>query len=69
VFGIRIWKPQRLGNISLPRYFFKTKPVGTATFCLSGTGILTVMHSGSGTRFGPGSNIKCNTKVKKIKKL
>jgi hypothetical protein len=29
---------------------------GTATFCLGGT------------RFGPGSNIKCNTKVK-IQKL
>ncbi len=29
----------------------------TATFCLSGTGI--VMHSGSGTGFGPGYNIKC----------
>ncbi len=33
----------------------------TATFCLSGTG--TVMHSG----FGPGSNVKCYAKVKRIK--
>jgi hypothetical protein len=35
---------------------------GTATFWLSGTG--TVMRSGSGTRFGPRSNIICNIKVK-----
>jgi hypothetical protein len=41
------------------------KTAGTATFCPSGTG--TVMHSGSRTGFGPGSDIKCNTKVKKSK--
>jgi hypothetical protein len=34
-------------------------------FCFSGTG--TVMHSGSETGFGPGSNIKWNLKVKKSK--
>ncbi len=36
-----------------------------AILCLSGTG--TVIHSGSGTGFGQGSNIKCNTKVSKLK--
>jgi hypothetical protein len=39
-----------------------TGTAGTVTFCLSGTG--TVMYSGSGTGIGPGSNIKCDTKVK-----
>jgi hypothetical protein len=39
----------------------------TATFCLCGTG--TEMHFGSGTGFGSVSNIKCNTKVKTVKKF
>jgi hypothetical protein len=38
---------------------------GTATFCLSGSG--TVMNSGFESGFRPGSNIKCNTEVKKSK--
>jgi len=37
----------------------------TAAFCLNGTG--NVMHFGSGSGFGPGSNIKCYTKVKKCR--
>jgi hypothetical protein len=43
------------------------RTAGTVTFCLCGTE--TVMHSGygSGTGFGLGSNIKCNTKVKNLK--
>ncbi len=40
---------------------------GNRNFFLSGTG--TVMHSGFRIGFGPGSNIKYNTKVKKIKNL
>jgi hypothetical protein len=42
-----------------------TETAGTATFCLRVTG--TVMHSVYGTGFEPGSNIKCNTKVKNLK--
>jgi hypothetical protein len=40
---------------------------GTEAFCLSGMGA--VMHSSSryGSGFGPGSNIKSNTKVKSQK--
>jgi len=37
----------------------------TPTFFLCGTG--TGMHCGSGTGYRPGSNMKCNTKVKKSK--
>ncbi len=40
-----------------------TGTAGTATFYFSRTGA--VMQSGSETRFGPRSNTKCNTKVKK----
>jgi hypothetical protein len=38
---------------------------GTVNFGLSGT--RTVMRSGSGTGFGLGSNIKCNTNIKNKK--
>ncbi len=43
----------------------RTGTAGTTTFCCSGTGTATGMHRG--TVFGSESNIKWNTKVKKIK--
>jgi hypothetical protein len=42
-----------------------TGTAGTVTFCLCGT--RTGKHYGSGTGFGPESNIKCNKKSKKQK--
>jgi hypothetical protein len=42
-----------------------TGTAGTLTFCLSDPG--TIMPFSSGTRLGPGSKIKCNTKVKNPK--
>ncbi len=54
---------QQLQNKHLLLLLLLLTEEGNATFYLSGTG--TVMRSGSGTGFGPGSNIKSNYKGKK----
>ncbi len=67
VFAKVVRKYYRHENVF--RQYCGAETAGTVTFYLSGTGTLKFSGSGSdyGTKFGPGSNIKCNSKVKKSK--